>query len=169
MPELAFIKKRARGKNRANLRSGNSAGQPFNSGSVVHHRRNTPAGNRPEDNRGADTGVREHQADLFALLAVLFEDTRHKQRFGQQFTVAVRLEIDIFHARFFFAVTVHRRQQRFIQRFTRAHRHAGFHHNLVQHFTGNTAAVASARRFRHRQRSWRQQVQLNAREKAAFH
>ena len=57
MPEFAFIKEGTGGKNRLDFRGANRATQPFNPGGVVHHRRNTPAGNSAKNDRRADAGV----------------------------------------------------------------------------------------------------------------
>ena len=107
MPEFAFIKEGSRGKDGADLCGSNGAGQPFYTGSVVHHCRDTPTGNSAKNHRRADARVRQHQANLFTFFAVFFQNTRHKQRFGQQLAIAIRLEVDVFHTRFFLAIAVH--------------------------------------------------------------
>ena len=151
VPQLAFFQELAGGKDGVDLCCGNRAGEPFHTCRVVHHRRNAAPGDGTKDHRRADPRVRQHQADLFALFAVLLEDTPDKQRFGQQLTVGIRREVDVFNAVFLRAVAILRRQQRFIQRFARANGHTRFHHNLVQHFSGNFTAVTRARRLGHRQ------------------
>ncbi len=113
--------------------------------------------------------VRQHQANLFALLAVLFQNAAHEQRFGQQLAVGVRGKVDVFDAVFLCAIAVLRGKQGFVQRFARAHGHARFHHDLVQHFTGDFAAIARARRFGHRERRWRQNMQGDFREQTLLH
>ena len=168
MPELAFIEEGAGGKDGFDFRRGNGAAQAFDPGGIVHHRRDSSAGDRAKNHRRAYSGVRQHQADFFALGAVFFQNARHEEGFGQQLTVGVRLKIDIFHAVFARAEAVLGRQQRLIQRFARAHRHPRLHHDLMQHFTGNFTPVAGARRIGHRQMRRRQQMQLNAWEQAAL-
>ena len=169
VPEFAFIEEGARGENGVELRGGYRAAEPFHPGGIVHHRRNTPAGDSAENHRRADAGVRQHQADLLARLAVFFQNAGDKQGFGQQLAIGIRLEVDILHAGFARAEAVLRRQQRLIQGFPRAHRHPGFHHDLMQHLPGDFAPVAGARRLGHRQMGRRQQVQLNPREQATLY
>ena len=106
MPELPFVHKGTRGKYRFDFRCGNGAGQPFNTGGVVHHRRNAPAGDGAKNHRGADTGVRQHQADFLTLCRVFVENTSDKQCLGQQLTVSVRGEINVFYAVLACAVTI---------------------------------------------------------------
>ena len=151
VPQLAFIQELAGGKDGVDLCCGNRAGEPFHARRVVHHRRNAAPGHGTKDYRRADTRVWQHQADLFALFTVLFQNTPDKQRFGQQLTVGIWRKTDVFDAVFLRTVAILRRQQRFIQRFARANGHARFHHNLVQHFSGDFSAVARTRRLGHRQ------------------
>jgi hypothetical protein len=54
---------------------------------------------------------------IFSPCAVFFQNARHKQGFGQQLAIGIRLKVDIFHAGFARAEAVLRRQQRLIQRF----------------------------------------------------
>ena len=110
VPELALIEEGTGSENGFDFRGGNRAAESFDASGIVHHCRDSPAGNRAENHRRADTGVRQHQADFLALRAVFFQNTRDKQRFGQQFTVGIRLEINIFHAVFARAEAVLRRQ-----------------------------------------------------------
>ena len=169
VPELAFIEEGARGKNGLEFRGGDGAAESFHPGGIVHHRRNAPAGDRAENHRRTDAGVGQHQAYLLTLLAIFFQNAGDKQGFGQQLAIGIRLEVDILHAGFARAEAVLRRQQRLIQGFPRAHRHPGLHHDLMQHFPGDFAPVAGARRLGHRQMGRRQQVQLNPREQATLY
>ena len=150
VPQLAFIEELARGENGIDLSRGDGAGQPFYARRVVHHRRDTAPGNRTKNHRRADPGVRQHQANLLAFLAVFLKDTSHEQGFGQQLAIGVRGEVNVFNAVFLRAIAVLRRQQRFIERFARADGHPRFHHDLVQHFTGDFTAVTRTRRVGHR-------------------
>ncbi len=169
MPELAFLHKLAGGKDGFDLCGGNGAAQPLHPGRVVHHCRDASPGDSTEYHGRRDACVRQHQANFFALGAVFIQDARHKQRFGQQLAVGIGLEIDILDAVLARAVAVLRRQQGFEQRFPRAHGHARFHHNLMQHLARQPAAIAGAWRFRHRQLRRRQDMQSNTWEKALLH
>ena len=150
MPELAFVQELAGGEYGIDLRSGYRAGQPLHARRVVHHRRNTAPGNRTENHRRADARVRQHQANLFALFAVLLQNTAHKQGFGQQLAIGIRSKVDVFDAVFLRAIAVLRGKQGFVERFARAHGHTRFHHDLMQHFPGDFTAIAGTRRVGHR-------------------
>ena len=150
MPQLAFIQELARGKNGVDLGRSDGTGQPFYTRRVVHHCRNTAAGHRTKNHRCADARVRQHQANLFTLLTVFFKNAAHKQGLGQQFAICVRREIDVFNTVFPGTIAILCRKQRFIQRFARTNGHSRFHHNLVQHFSGNFTAIAGTRCIGHR-------------------
>ena len=150
MPQFAFVEELAGGKDGFDLRCRDGAGQPFHARRVVHHRRNTATGNGTKNHRRTDACVGQHQANLFALLTVLLKNTAHEQCFGQQLAIGIRGKVDVFDAVFLRAVAVLCRQQGFIQRLARADRHTRFHHNLVQHLSGNFTAIACTGRVRHR-------------------
>ena len=168
MPQVAFVQELPRREDGFDLRGSQCSPHPVNTRAVVEHGRNTPAQRSAENRRRRDGGIGQQQPYHFTRLAVALQNTAHAQRLLQQSGVAVGFEIHIFDAALERAITGARRQKRLKQGFTRTHRHARFHHHVMQMLPGQHAPVARPFRLRHRNAGRGQNGQGDAREQATF-
>ncbi len=168
MPEVALLQKLTRGKDGFHLRRGERRAHAVDPGGVVEHRRYAPAHRRAEDRRRGHRRVGQQQADDFAWLAVALKNAADAERLFQQPGIAVRLHVDVFYAGLEGAVAGAGVEEGVIERFARAHRHARFHHNMMQMLARELAPVARALCLRHRNARGGQDSQGDTGKKAAF-
>ncbi len=89
MPEFAFIKEGTGGKDRLDFCGGNRAYSAFNPGGVVHHRRNTPAGNGAKMTAALMPASWVTSGRFFHPERCIFPGCAPQEGFGQQLAIGI--------------------------------------------------------------------------------